>query len=213
MLLLSCDPSVTSPAFALFFGTGKRHILDQYWQAGDLTAKKRAGWWNDHILYMRTLQNDHPDQPCFFACEGQYVSPKDRATKAGQDNIRSVLALARMHGKLQLAAHLAGWMVVEEGVNPLDWMPNVLSMPLKYGSARLQARSLTVATALAHSCGLAKCDRINNHNIAAAVCIGLFAWNRINSAPEAASGCGLSPAAVSSRASAGGAVSSKGKKS
>jgi len=181
MILLSCDPEVERPAFVLYEVIDKYTRLHKVWRTGNLSAIKRKGWWDEQQLFLRSLSraNDF----CIFVCEGQYIAKRDieSDTKTAQDNIRAVMALIRMHGKLQLAAQLAGWSYLPEGVNPMDWMPSITGIPLYRGSKAIQAKSLQIANALARSFGHQ--ERITDHNIAAAVCIGTYAIERITTDP------------------------------
>jgi len=89
--------------------------------------------------------------------------------KTAQDNYRSILALTRMHGRLQHAFFMNRWLIYHsDGINPLNWMKKTLNLKSFPNSTIIRNKSIVVASKLAD-------QKIHDHNIAAAILIGKYA--------------------------------------
>tara|TARA_Y100000310_G_scaffold246639_1_gene252013 strand:- start:3392 stop:3994 length:603 start_codon:yes stop_codon:yes gene_type:complete len=190
--VLACDPEVRRPAFAVMAVSGKRLTLERWWREVNITTKKSNFWLKyepitDHNITLASVIHELSSEPVIFACEGQYIAPYALQSRQGQENIRGIMSLIRFHGRLQQVALTAGATLFDpDGVAPFRWMPAMLGYRGKRlpRSSTIQRDSVEMANRFISVYAEGNHEPITDHNIAAAICISVYAANRWQASKE-----------------------------
>lgn len=145
MVVVSCDPEVGCPTFAVY----RDGLFADIKQFKGAWVKSLRDW----------LSGVRPD---FLVIEEQYL-PVHLGYKTAISRFRSVSALVAARGKIEAIAELCGAKVVR--VSPFTWQSIIGGS--KLGRERLKQLSCECA------CNITK-HNVFDHNIADAVCIGLW---------------------------------------